>query len=177
MSECDYYALLGVRRTASLIELRRAYRARARALHVDGQPLPAFQEVAEAYSVLSDEAKRRAYDGVALGESVTALFGTPEGLCVLELHFGGRPVDPLPGADMHIALDVPRAVLEIGGVVDVMLPPDSVRAGETIPLRVPPNSLKRRFVVLHGLGVPGEHIKETDAKGTPGNLVVLLNPV
>lgn len=177
MSERDYYALLGVRRTALPKELKRAYRARARALHRDGQPLPAFREVAEAYAVLSEPAKRRAYDGAALGESVTALFETPEGSRVLNLHFGGRPVDPLPGADVHLALDVPRAILENGGVVEIILPSDSVRAGETIPLRVPSNSLRRRFVVLHGLGVPGEHVKETDAKGTPGNLIVLLNPV
>lgn len=177
MSERDYYALLGVRRTASPSDLKRAYRARARALHVDGQPLPEFRQVAGAYAVLSDPAKRRAYDGAALGESVTALFATPKGSRVLELHFGGRPVDPLPGADVHMALDVPRAILESGGIVDVTLPHDSVDAGETIPLRVPPSALKRRFVMLHGLGVPGEHIKETGAKGTPGNLIVLLNPV
>lgn len=177
MSERDYYALLGVRRTASPKELKRAYRARARALHVDGQPSPEFLQVAEAYAVLSDPEKRRAYDGTPRGESVTALFEAPVGSRVLHLHFGGRPIDPLPGADMHMALDVPRAILESGDVVDVTLPPESACAGETIPLRVPPNSLKRRCVTLSALGAPGEHVRDTDAKGRPGDLIILLNPV
>ena len=49
MSERDYYAIIGVRRTATLDELRRAYRVRAREFHVDGQPLPGFRELAEVY--------------------------------------------------------------------------------------------------------------------------------
>lgn len=177
MSERDYYALLGVRRTASQNELKKAYRALARGLHENGQPLPEFRQVAEAYATLSDPAKRRAYDGMPRGESVTALFEAPVGSRVLNLHFGGRPIDPLPGADVRMALDVPRAILASGDVIDVTLPADSACAGETIPLRVPPNSQKRRFVTLSALGASGEHVRDTDAKGRPGDLIILLNPV
>ena len=177
MSERDYYAIVGVRRTATPDALRRAYRARARELHVDGQPLPGFRELAEVYGVLSDPTQRRAYDGATLGESIMALFETPLGTHVLELHFGGRPIDPLPGADVHMALDVPREVLEHGGVVDVTFPAASVCAKESAPLRVLPGSLNWRFVMLPNLGASGEHVLKTGAKGAPGNLIVCLNPV
>lgn len=63
----DYYATLGIPKTATDKEVRSAYRARARQYHPDLNPNdPAaedsFKRVAEAYDVLSDPAKRRSYD-------------------------------------------------------------------------------------------------------------------
>jgi molecular chaperone DnaJ len=71
--EKDYYKILGVTDTATPKELTRAYRKLARELHPDANPdNPAaeerFKEVAAAYDVLGDEAKRKEYDEVrALG--------------------------------------------------------------------------------------------------------------
>jgi molecular chaperone DnaJ len=67
--EKDYYRTLGVDKTASAKEITKAYRKLARDLHPDQNPGDAvaeekFKELAAAYDVLGDEAKRKEYDEV-----------------------------------------------------------------------------------------------------------------
>lgn len=68
MAQRDYYDILGVPRTATADEIRRAYRDLARKLHPDVNKAPdaqaRFTEIQDAYDVLSDDEKRRLYDRV-----------------------------------------------------------------------------------------------------------------
>ena len=67
MAKRDYYDVLGVSRTASEDEIKRAYRSLAKQMHPDANQSDKgaeekFKEVNEAYQVLSAPRKRKAYD-------------------------------------------------------------------------------------------------------------------
>ena len=123
----DYYEVLGVDRAASPEQIKQAYRQLALKWHPDRNPsaeaTEKFREISEAYAVLSDEAKRSAYDtmghaGVAERWSTEDLFrdfdfgeffgGGGLGAIFGDLFSGGAPRRPVKphGADLHYELNL-----------------------------------------------------------------------
>src|SRR2546426_12698136 len=79
----DYYEILGVPRTASDEEIKKAFRKLARKYHPDvakGKGTEEkFKEVSEAYEVLGDTAKGKKYDEQGANRQSGAEFRPPPG--------------------------------------------------------------------------------------------------
>src|SRR6476646_4954039 len=87
MAKRDFYDILGISKTATVDEIKKAHRKLVRQYHPDvnksnKQAEERFKEVQEAYDVLSDEQKRKNYDqfghaGANMGEGGPGGGGDP----------------------------------------------------------------------------------------------------
>jgi molecular chaperone DnaJ len=136
----DLYEILGVARTATDPEIKKAYRTLARQYHPDANPddptaEAKFKELAQAYEVLSDTDKRARYDrfgtidgaagarpgsdpfgGGGLGDIFEAFFGgngSPFG------GGGGAARGPGRGPDLEVVAELEFARAVFGGEVSV----------------------------------------------------------
>src|SRR5215213_8433171 len=130
----DFYATLGVQRTASDDEIKKSYRKLAMTYHPDRnngskEAEERFKEITEAYDVLRDEQKRAAYDRygeaglrgsgggfhhVDLSEALGIFmrdFGGFGGLD--ELFGGGRGSAPGPRSGPEVKINVPITLAEV----------------------------------------------------------------
>jgi molecular chaperone DnaJ len=129
MSKRDYYKVLDVARTATEVEIKKAYRRLAMKFHPDRNPNDheaedKFKECKEAYEVLTDAAKRAIYDqhgheglaarggggGFSAADAFSDIFGDVFGDIFGGGRRGGRQV--FRGADLRydLELDLEQAV-------------------------------------------------------------------
>lgn len=144
--EKDYYAVLGVARNASQAEIKKAYRKLAQQHHPDsseGNPAAEerFKEIAAAYDVLGDEAKRREYDRVrdmASSGFRSGPSGGPGGVRFDDLGFGvgglGDLFDLFGEGGRGGAGTRARRGADLVAQVEVGF--DEAMAGTTVPLRI-----------------------------------------
>jgi len=130
----DYYEVLGVPRDADAKTIKNAFRQLARRYHPDTSTEPdaeqRFKEIAEAYGVLSDPARRASYDaqGSAGLAGATAedlwggidfadIFGSgaPAFGSLFERMFGSAAAGPRRGEDVHLDLVISLEEVLAGG--------------------------------------------------------------
>jgi curved DNA-binding protein len=196
MSKRDFYEVLGVSRSASADEIRKAYKKLARKFHPDVKPADAdaekkFSEITEAYDVLSDEEKRRTYDqfghaakgaagnpfqgfggggggagGFDLDDILGGMFGGGRGGSPFG---GGRrgAARPQKGQDARAEVTVPFTVAVDGGEHTVTLQQGDKT--ERLTVKIPAGIDEGQNVRLSGQGNPGMN------GGPAGDLIVTVH--
>jgi len=117
----NYYSTLGVEKAASKEDIKKAYRQLSMKYHPDHNPgntesEEMFKEINEAYSVLSDEDKRRDYDNPSSG-AFSGLFNS------FAQNFGGfrgyaakpDPNRPMDGQFIGVEIELPLRLFLFGG--------------------------------------------------------------
>jgi DnaJ-class molecular chaperone len=177
----DYYDILGIERDANGAEVKTAFRRLARELHPDvndhdPEAEEKFKEAAEAYEVLSDPERRRAYDtygheglrasGFPPGGSG---FGTVED--IFQAFFGGEGIRfemrrmPMRGQDLVHAVEISAVDAMLGTSVQI---PGDRGEGE---IELPAGTQHGTQYVMRGAGMPGAN------GGPPGDLVVVVHVI
>jgi curved DNA-binding protein len=192
----DYYEILGVPRTATSEEIKRACRKLARKHHPDLQP-PAkrakaaerFKEINEAYEVLSDPEKRAKYDGLGPDWQSGADFTPPGGAEWGDI--GAPEWDDLGGFSDFFAsvFGSPRErdshrvrIMMRGRDVEAELPltlEELLRGGRrsitvngrTLEVDIPPGVREGTVLRLAGEGEPGV------GGGSPGDLYLRVHVI
>lgn len=109
VKDTKYYDILGVQPSASVDEIKKAYRKLALKLHPDKNPdndPEKFKELSQAYEVLSDEKKRTLYDqvgekGMKEGAGSGGGFHGSDPFDIFNMFFGGGGASPFGSQREH----------------------------------------------------------------------------
>lgn len=187
MSQRDYYEILGVKRSASTEDIRKAFKKLARQYHPDVKPDDAaaakkFSEITEAYDVIGDEEKRKKYD--QFGHSYKNMGGSSggnpfEGFGGGSASFdlndilggmfgggGGRRTRPQKGQDIQAEIQVPFHVGIEGGEHELTLRTSGNT--ERLTVKIPAGIDNGAVIRLSGQGHPGH------AGGMAGDVLVTI---
>jgi DnaJ-class molecular chaperone len=176
----DYYEVLGVSRDANKGQVKTAFRRLARELHPDvndhdPEAEEKFKEAAEAYEVLSDPERRRAYDAYGHeglrgnGFAPGAGFGSIED--IFQAFFGGEGIrfgvrrGPMRGQDLVHAVEISAVDAMLGAAVKI-----PSHEGER-EIELPAGTQHGAQYALRGHGLPGSN------GGPPGDLVIVVHVV
>ncbi|MCX7397783.1 MAG: DnaJ domain-containing protein [Planctomycetales bacterium] len=197
MSKRDFYEVLGVSRSASQDEIRKAYKKLAKKFHPDVKPADPdaekkFSEITEAYDALSDDAKRKAYDqfghsargGAGGGNPFQGFGGGGGGGGSFDLDDilggmfggGGNPFGgggrrgqarTQKGQDAKAEITVPFIVAVEGGEHSVSL--QNGTKSERLSVKIPAGIEDGQSIRLAGQGNPGS------GGGPAGDLIVTVH--
>jgi DnaJ-class molecular chaperone len=172
----DPYQELGVSRTASADEIRRAFRQLAKKYHPDANPgdkaaEERFKRISAAFDLLGDEDKRKKYDAGEIDadgrESMRGFSGGPFGAGgfrqqefegadlgdILSEMFGqrggGRGGFSQRGADVRARLEIDLEEALRGGAKRI------VYEGKTFDVNIPKGAFDGQILRLKGQGAPG----------------------
>jgi DnaJ-class molecular chaperone len=173
----DYYEVLGIEREANRGEVKTAFRRLARELHPDvndhdPQAEEKFKEAAEAYEVLSDPERRRAYDTYGHeglrgnGFAPGAGFGSIDD--IFQAFFGGQGIrfgtrGPMRGQDLVHSVEITAVDAMLGASVKV-----PSQEGER-EIELPSGTQHGTQYALRGHGLPGTN------GGPPGDMVIVVH--
>ncbi|TWT26194.1 molecular chaperone DnaJ [Planomicrobium sp. CPCC 101110] len=138
MNKRDYYEVLGVSKTASKEEIKKAYRTLSKKFHPDinkdDNASEKFQEVKEAYEVLSDDQKRAQYDQFGHQDPNQGFggFGGGDGFGfedIFSTFFGGGtrrrdPNAPRKGDDLQYSMNIDFMDAVFGKETTIEIPKD-----------------------------------------------------
>lgn len=184
MNKRDYYDILGIARSASADEIKKAYRTLSRKYHPDMAPDDKsadqkFKEVQEAYEVLRDEDKRKQYDqfGHAFQQAGPGggYYQSSGGAGPVDFEdlFGGGGVDlgdlfggafrggkraqprPQKGESIRLNIEIPFHLAAVGGNHEISLRTGS--SSEQLTVKIPPGVDNGSVIRLSGQGHPGAH--------------------
>ncbi len=174
----DYYEILGVARDANKAEVKTAFRRLARELHPDvnnhdPEAEEKFKAAAEAYEVLSDTERRRAYDayghdGLRGAGAVQGGFGSVED--IFQAFFSGSfgfeaRRGPMRGRDLIHTVEISAVDAMLGA--KIRIPSHEGERELELPAGIQPGS---QFA-LRGHGMPGS------GGGPPGDLVIAVQVI
>lgn len=184
--------MLGVAKTATEKELKKAYRTLARKHHPDVNPGDAgaeerFKTLSSAWDVLGDPEKRKLYDEFGADASRAGFDpeqarahtrwqeqsrwrpgqqrarSADENEQMYESLFGRRNRAPRRGRDIQADLVTDFRTAALGGVRSLLL-----GSGEPVDVRIPPGVADGGSIRIHGKGQPGQ------LGGPPGDLLITL---